>query len=137
MKHKRYQFGKYAVNVFDDVFGLSDREFFYKFFSISKFQIGWGDSVELQDGGKKFFFSLYSEQDIHNSKFFQTLTDKNHAEINTILDGLRVSKAVVNLTRPTESYQAHSHNTGMSLVYYANLRWQEEWAGKLCFSPKI
>ena len=133
MKYAHRQVGKYNIHVFDDVFTLHEKENFYKFFSNSMFKIGWADSVELQDQNKLFLHSSYSPADVLNSGFVDALRNKQHAELNAVLNQKTLKTAVVNLSTPANSYQAHSHQEGLSVLYYANLRWQEEWAGETMF----
>ena len=133
MKYVKHQIGKYNVHVFDDVFTLREKENFYKFFSNSMFKIGWGDSIELHEQHKKFLFSDYSGSDVVNSGFVDALKHKQCVELNAILNKKTLKTAVVNLSTPANSYQAHSHEEGLSMLYYANLRWQEEWAGETMF----
>lgn len=133
MKYTRHQLGKYNLHVFDDVFTLREREKFYLFFSGSMFKLGWADSVEVHEQNKKFLYSDYSADDVAASRFFTTIQNKQDTLLNDLLNSRKLKTAIVNLSTPSNSYQAHSHDEGLSLLYYANLRWQEEWAGETMF----
>lgn len=133
MKYTHHQINKYNIHVFDDVFTWHERENFYKFFSDSMFKIAWGDSVEIHEQHKKFLYSSYSDNDIVNSGFVSALQQKQYVEIEDVLSQKTLKTAVVNLSTPANSYQAHSHTEKTSMLYYANLRWQEEWAGETMF----
>ena len=133
MQYKHIQVGKYNIHILDDVFTLSEREWFYMFFSKSMFKLGWEDSIELHEKHKQYLYSEYASQDVNNSKFFTTLHGKQYAEINHIFQDKKPTLSVVNLSTPAYSYLAHSHSEKLSLLYYANLRWQENWAGETMF----
>jgi hypothetical protein len=133
MKHVHHKIGKYNIHTFDDVFLLNEREKFYMFFSGSMFKLGWGDSVEVHEQHKKFLHSNYSADDVSNSNFFTTIQNKQAPALHDLLNNRKLETAVVNLSTPSNSYQAHTHDEGLSLLYYVNLRWQEEWAGETLF----
>ena len=133
MQYKHIQVGSYNIHVFDDVFTLHEREKFYSYFSSSAFKLGWGDSVELHEQGKKYLHSKYTAEDIQKSNFISVLDQKNNLDLNKLLTGMAVTGAVVNLSTPAYSYVSHGHNQKLSMLYYANLRWQEDWAGETMF----
>ena len=58
-------------------------------------------------------------------------------KFGTILKDYKVKKGVINCSRPGETYYTHAHDMNEIVVlYYPNLRWQQEWGGETMFYDK-
>lgn len=113
--------------IFDDVFHVADRDYMYSFVRNSLFKVGWADRDEAIPALLRNLYSDYSEEDLLNMKFMETIQSETLVEL---IDGRKPERIVVNLSQPGNVYYQHSHYGEESLVYYANIRWLHEWAGE-------
>ena len=131
MDYKSYNFDGYEIEVYDNLFTLSERVKFYNFVSNSNFKFGWEDTNEIEYGNYKYFYSSYSSDDLDNFGFFESLG--RHDDLYNKLNVYSPKKCIVNLSIPVNTYFNHSHVEDKVLLYYANIRWKEEWGGETLF----
>lgn len=117
------------VKVYDSVFPASWRNSAYTFVRNSLYSIGWSDTNEIDTQNVAYLHSNYDQNDIKTLGFFEAIQCD---ELKRKIEGLAIKKCVVNLSTPTETHFAHTHE-GVTLLYYVNLRWREEWAGETIF----
>ena len=130
--HTKYLLeGEKELDVFDDVFALSFRNFAYTFIKNSYFKIGWSDSdVPERKSHDYFLHSEYKEKDIEDLGIIKEL--ENSCVWDFIKD-YNIEKAVVNLSTPSDVNYVHVHPEDKVLLYYANVEWKEGWHGETQF----
>jgi hypothetical protein len=131
MKHRSYNVDGYAIDVYDDLFTLAERTQFYNYISNSSFKFGWEDTSEIEYGNYRYFYSSYNNKDRENLGIFDSLS--RYDDLNYTLHQYNITKSIVNLSIPVNTYFNHSHVEDKVLLYYANLRWKEEWGGETLF----
>jgi len=122
----------YNIKVYDDVLPLLNRYSLYEYIKKSHFQIGWEDTGEIEYSNFKYLHSLYNNEDLLNLNFINLITN-NNSELKLLFTTHTIVKCVVNLSRPMDVYFNHCHHQDKVLLYYANLRWKEEWGGETLF----
>jgi len=116
-----------SYEIFDNVFGISAQtRIFENLLSLNYF-LGWNDRED-----KNNYRYLYSQLDINwlnHLGFFQSVENK---DLYDFLENKNFNpqKIVVNVSVPGYFYVPHSHPSWYALVYYANLEWEEHWAGE-------
>ena len=122
------------LTTYDDKIPYLERYEIWKYIVNSTYKLGWTDSFEpgkydlnihsdwtvkeLQDSG----IYPYIETAIKNTEWF---TNK------------KIIKIVVNLVRPDDVYYIHNHAGAQSVLYYANLDWQDGWYGETIFYDPV
>ena len=121
--------GGKKIYVFDDVFDMAWRRYAYTFLMSSKYSIGWADTEDSQEAQHVYLHSRMSADEL---KEFGLLKAMKEPLLRELLAGAMFSRATVNLSIPTDTYFAHPHKN-LTLLYYSNMRWHEEWAGETLF----
>ena len=129
--HKKYNLNGYNLETVDNIFSLDDRHAFYDYFKKSKFSIGWEDTNEIEIQHYKHLHSTYIEEDFNKLGFARKLLSTEFG--NRIFSTYNIKNCVVNLSKPGDFYLNHTHGKITVLLYYANIRWHEEWAGETLF----
>jgi hypothetical protein len=118
------------IHVYDDVFDLAYKQKIYDFVQKSFFRIGWADGVIAEKNQYQFLHSTYSEEDLEKLGYIQALKD---SEVAQELVGHKISKAVVNLSTPSDANFIHAHPEDKVILYYVNLEWLDGWHGETLF----
>ena len=129
--HKKYSFEGYNIDVLDNVFTLDSRTNFYKTIRDSKFKIGWEDTSEIEYQNYKYLHSEYDSQDLDRLGFADRLLDIEFG--HHLFSQYNIQQCIVNLSKPGDFYLNHTHGSAKVLLYYANIRWKEEWSGETLF----
>ncbi len=127
----KYNLNGYNLETVDNLFSLDVRHKYYNFFIESKFKIGWSDTTEIEALHYKSLYSLYNEEDLNKLEFAKDLLYTEFGK--RIFSNYNISRCVVNLSKPGDFYFNHTHSNEKVLLYYANLRWHEEWSGETLF----
>ena len=131
MKHKTILLeGGKQIDIFDDVFDLQFQSDAYMYATMSNYRIGWGDTVVFEDQIHKFLHASYKMDDINALGILDKLVG---TPIAPLFDGLQMTRSVVNLSVPSDSYFTHVHPESKILLYYMNPRWQDGWHGETMF----
>ena len=120
------------IYIFDDVFELEWRERAYIFFKNSMFRIGAGDQSDIHFSEHQYLHSNYSSEDVERLGLLNQIKDE---KLLSLISNKKMKPkfgAVVNLSMPSETYFVHSHSN-TTVLYYANVRWREDWAGETLF----
>jgi Rps23 Pro-64 3,4-dihydroxylase Tpa1-like proline 4-hydroxylase len=88
--------------------------------------LGWPD---LTGSEHTYLHSEYSVDDVHAFGIFKALRDD---KVKELLAGAAFYKATVNLSVPGDVHYAHTHKN-LTMLYYANPEWRQEWAGETLF----
>lgn len=118
-----------SITVYDGLLSRSWMAFAFDFVQSSLFRIGWADTTEHSLSNHRYLHADYSVEDV---KRLQLLEQIQHTGVGERVQDLTVDRCVANLSIPGESHFAHTHD-GITLLYYPNLRWAEEWAGETQF----
>lgn len=121
-----------GIKVYDNLFSLSDRQFFYDFIRNSNFRIMGGAGLTINHSRDVSLQSMYSEQDLNNFGIQQIFPN----EIKSILSEYKVERSYALIVDPLQNphFHADGHSKyGLTLVYYANLYWELDWGGETVF----
>jgi hypothetical protein len=131
MKHKTILLeGAKQIDVFDDVFNMQFMADTYLYATMSNYRIGWGDTVDFNDQVHKYLHASYTVEDINALGILDKLVD---TPIASLVDGMQMTKAVMNMSVPSDSYFTHVHPESKVILYYVNTKWQDGWFGDTMF----
>jgi len=119
------------ISVYEDVFSYQERSNHFKFVFESLFRVDGSDSnVGLLKDYQ--IYSNYSPQDIDNMGFLQ---NQNIQQIwkNHNLNGRTLKKGRVNVSHLGEKNRIHTDGFGVTVLYYVNLEWNNDWSGHTMF----
>lgn len=120
------------IFIFDDIFDLSWREHAYQYIKSSFFSIGWADQSDIHNSQHLYLHSRYSEKNVESFGIFKNIKNKDALKL---IEGKKfdeINCGTVNLSVPSDTNFVHTH-TNTTVLYYANLYWQEDWAGETLF----
>jgi len=122
-----------SIYIYDDLFSLAEKEFFYDFITSSYFK--WGTADGPLSEVKDQISSKFNNADLERMRFTESdgfqLLKKNHLILNRSPDVIRV-----NLSPPYESSAVHTDNSfkgSVTVLYYVNLKWELNWNGHTLF----
>lgn len=118
------------VTTYDDVFPLDFRHEIYSHAIRSSFKIGWEDNDVLENRHRVYLHSRLSNEDIDKLGILFHLA---RSPVFAELDGLTITRCVLNLSTPSDVYFAHSHPEAKVMLYYVNLQWEPSWYGETLF----
>jgi hypothetical protein len=118
------------IAIYDDLFTLDQRQQIYTFANTSLFQIGWADGAIIENHKYRFLHSVYSQDDLQRLKVLDFITN---SEAAGELDGFVLSKAILNLSTPSDANFYHAHSEDKILLYYVNMEWRDGWHGETLF----
>ena len=120
------------ITVIDNLFSFSEREKMNKFLLASLFRINGGDVSANVSSYSNQIFSSYSEEDLNHLVIMET---EGYKKLNGKFElSLRkVKQCRVNMSASSESCDVHHDHKGLTLLYYANLRWNLNWGGHTAF----
>lgn len=113
--------------LFPEPFSYAEMQEFYEFCYRSKYTIGGTDRLGDKARPHQYLTSAYSEEDMDNMNFLPRIRDQKLVDLIGDREPLR---SFVNLTIPQNVFFSHAHMGEDTLVYYANLDWEQEWAGE-------
>ena len=117
--------------VIDNPFGTAYHEKLYHYVSNSFFRIGSQDGPSpLDRRNHVYIHSDYSIDDVNRIGFLDKLKEIKEFELYKDLELIRTT---INVSVPSDTNFAHTHDDQISLVYYINLDWKPEWAGETVF----
>lgn len=117
------------IKIFDGLIGVQEISRLYSFVLSSKYVIGWQDMMRTGDL-KAYLHSIYSREDVDSLGFLGLLTD---TEVAPFLEGMELSRAIVNMSVPSNVHFAHGHPEDLVLLYYVNPEWQPHYHGETNF----
>jgi len=118
------------ITIFDDLIDFDDRLMAYQFIKNSYFKIGWGDAVTEEHSKFAYLYSNYSDEDLNNLGLYAKIME---SKAGKMVEGLTRTKAIVNLSTPSDVNFIHSHPEKKVLLYYVNINWEEGWHGETLF----
>jgi hypothetical protein len=118
------------ITVFDNLFTLNQRLRSFEFIKHSYYKLGWADSSTEEYSKYLYLHSRYTDEDLSNLEIYSAIMN---SEVGNMVAGLTRTKAVVNLTVPSDVNFIHTHPEKKTVLYYANVNWQEGWCGETLF----
>lgn len=118
------------IYIYDNAFSFFEQTNFYRFVTNSLY------SSDGHDGPYKInnnqFYSKFNNNDVVNMGFIKTnsyvILNKRYQ-----LDQRKIKQVRVNLSNFFEKSFAHTDKKGLTLIYYANLKWDIFWGGHTLF----
>jgi hypothetical protein len=129
--YERINFNNKSIHIFE---GLVDYEFqtkVYIYIKNSLFGIDGYDNSILEERHLTLV-SNYTEKDLHNAGF---ILPKDITEVISFND-YDITSIIVNLCKPDDIFHTHIDDisgNGLTLLYYANIKWDLEWGGDTLF----
>ena len=118
------------IHTFDNLFDQQFMSDTFLYATMSTFKIGWGDTVAFEDQTNKYLHAQYSMSDIHALKILDVLQD---TPIAPMVEGMYMTKAVLNLSTPSDAHFTHVHPEAKVILYYPNIKWADGWHGETLF----
>ena len=138
MKCESHIFNGKEIHVFDDVFSFNDRIKFYNFLRNSQYVIIGGGGQTIEDMSSMALQCMFTELDINALGMIQILPK----EINDIFENYKLTRPYSLLVSYLQKSHFHVDNHPnenqkvYTLLYYANLTWQNDWGGETVFLNK-
>jgi len=118
------------LSVYDDVFDLRVRQNIFLVALNSKFSIGWSDGVILDNSINRFLHAAWTDRELSECGILEAIGETPVAKE---IGSLKLSRAILNLATPNDSYFYHAHSEKKILLYYVNLEWLDGWHGETLF----
>lgn len=130
VKHKQIDIEGRSLHVFDGALDFSEREHIYSFVKNSAYRVGNEDADAVETSQHKYMCSYYSGGDVDAVGILRFIQD---TPVQSLIEGLSLIRAHVNLSTPTDCHWAHDHRGQLGLLYYVNKHWKHDWAGETMF----
>lgn len=118
------------LHIYDGLVPMQTRELVWGYINNSTFRLGWQDGNSETSIRHKFLYSSFSEQETVACGLLPHL--KNTPVYEHIRD-LTLVKSIVNLSVPSDTHFAHTHNEQKVVLYYPNPTWEHHWHGETVF----
>lgn len=122
--------GQEKIHVFDDVFPLMFRSDVYIYAKSSTFQLGWADTSITENQHHKYLYAKYDRVDLEAMGMWNYLWT---TPIKDLIEGMKLSKAILNVTTASDSHFVHAHPESKVVLYYVNQEWKDGWHGETLF----
>jgi len=117
----------------DNFLSQSHAETIYNFAYNSSYKIGWEDSPDLSARQYPSLHSIVSLKDLSDLGLIKALLDFTAQTKFNIFKQSNFTKAVINLSKPSDVHYTHTHSNALVALYYINLSWKDEYAGETLF----
>ena len=120
---------KSKIEIFDNEVSFADMQFIYEYVLNSNFRLGWEDR---DDKHVSNIYSAYTKKEADTcslTKHLKRISKKSKFKIN--VDNF--DRCIVNLSKCGDNYFNHTHAGLIVMLYYANLEWNESYAGETLF----
>jgi hypothetical protein len=121
------------IRVDDNVFSKAYTGFLWAFVKASLFQLGWKDSGSIEHSSLLCMHSQYSPDDLKDARLLEELSK---TDIGKLVNTDKLTKCIVNLVTPGQTYIEHTHLDEDVLLIYCNEIWRREWGGETLFYSK-
>lgn len=127
----KYTVDKKPIYVFDDAINFAERQRMYLFLSESYFRIQGGAELSIESAKDKVLQSMFSNNDVDNLGLLQVLPK----EAKDIIKGHEVNRAYALLLNYSSVPYFHvDGGHDLTLLYYADTRWDINWGGETMFA---
>lgn len=123
-----------AMHVFDGLFDLQTRTRFFMFIKNSKFLITGGGGVEPEDIADQQFQAMYSFEQLLDFGMMEKHNSDGFAEV---IEGYAPIRSYALATNYTSQPHFHPDPPGLTLLYYANMKWDKDWGGETMFADDM
>lgn len=133
MKIQTHTVNGKKIYVIDDAYSRTCREKFYQYVANAYYKVQGGGAVAIEDCPDLALQAMYNEKDLNDLGIFNDAPP----EVKELLKPLRIYRAYSLLLNYSQNPHFHSDswNAGdMTLLYYANLRWDIDWGGETVFA---
>ena len=120
---------KDKIEIFDNEVPFPDMQQIYEYVLNSNFRLGW---MDRDDKIVSNIYSRYTKEEAETSLLLKNLrkvSKKSKFKIN--VDNF--DRCIVNLSKCGDNYFNHTHAGLIVMLYYANLEWNESYAGETLF----
>ena len=123
------------ILIFDNLFDLTARTYFYDFALHSKYSPLTKDTTFLEHGADFNLACHFSAEDLEAIKF---LSHPSCKQLEKYFNGFNIKQVRINLTTLNDNNRIHVDNTKecKTLLYYLNLDWKLEWGGSLTIASE-
>jgi hypothetical protein len=127
MRHITTASGK-SIHVFDDQVPLLVRDETYVRVKSSNFRLGWGDGSTEETIAFNYLHSMYDHDEIRSTAIYKCIMN---TEAKDLVKGMNLSKAIANLSTPSDPNFTHAHPEKKVILYYVNMEWRNTgWHGE-------
>ena len=122
------------IFIYDDLYDLTERSYFYSFALNSKYSPLGADTKFLEHRKDFNLTSNFTEDDLFGLKFWASKSSK---QLEKHFLGMRIDNVRINLSTLSDNNRIHVDNTlhkaayCRTLLYYFNMEWKIEWGGGL------
>jgi hypothetical protein len=118
------------IKVWDNIINHATGEFFFQYARNSAYRLGWGDGYTDEHRKYQYLHCALTNEEAASS---MVLNAVGQSEIKDHLGDLSLSKAIVNLSTPSDVHFPHTHSDKFVLLYYVNPIWRAQWYGETLF----
>lgn len=118
------------IKVWDNVINRSTGDFFFQYTRNSAYRLGWGDGITDEQRKYQYLHCFLTNEEVEASMILHAV---DQSEIKNHLGEVSLSKAVINLSTPSDVHFPHTHPEKFVLLYYVNPTWQVQWYGETLF----
>ena len=118
------------IYVFDDLLSFEHLNDAYTMCKLLDLSMGWNDTNLAEAQHHRYLHAPLSLDDLpimSLDKYFV------NSPITPLLDGLRMTKAVLNVTVTSDCHYTHTHAEKLVVLFYINLEWKDGWHGETLF----
>jgi hypothetical protein len=138
MKHiRRKTSDNRVIDIYDDVFSQSERDFHIQYTYNSKYLLksAFGGNFWLKD--KNIFVSAFNPDELNTFNFLNT---DSFSPIAENLKEFNINNCYSHVSSLASSFYFHVDNnilnSGKTLLYYVNPRWDRDWGGETLFANR-
>lgn len=129
----KYKVDNKTIHVFDDGIDFAERQRMYLFLSESYYKIVGGAELSIESAKDKALQSIFSQNDVDNLGLLQVIPK----EAKDIIKGYKVNRAYALLLNYSNVPYFHvDGGHDLTLLYYADTRWDINWGGETMFANK-
>ena len=119
-----------GITIYDDVFSMREQQDIMYFCTNAPFAIhGWRDIMVSEEN------YIHSQITLDQLRISPFIYSKNIEQImieqSYVLNNY--SLGVVNVDTVIDTHWAHTHTNSNVLLYYAGLKWEQDWGGETLF----
>ena len=124
------------IDIYDNVFSFAEMDRFQEYINNANFRIDGADNeaipLEMQT------YSKFTHDDCNAMEFYQTNAYKKLNDKYEFYN-MNCKQIRVNLTTPAEKNRLHvdALTGGLTLMYYANKKWELDWGGHTLFMNDV
>lgn len=119
------------VDTYDSLFSLNEQIEYFGFFKNCIYKINGTDDETISENNEQIY-SYLSKDDLSNLKFCNTRGFNYLNEIYNFTNR-KIKQIRVNCVTPLEFNDVHTDRSGITLLYFPNIKWNIFWGGHTVF----